>query len=320
MIINDLTPQEVAELDMRIAGKLIKDSAFMLSRKVNQELLEPISKWIDDPDWMAHFKVYEDSIPNWAEYKRNQREWTHQERNLFRQKMKRYWQEIHKRRNIKSQVAKLLSVDRNIIRRKSDTKPFNDRDKIGSAFDILKMFSPSEKIKRQTLRKFMQATKQSISNLLPWRLILVSDINEMDKGEIAFNKMKTYFPEDPRKDKISKLIHLLEIETDGAIKISQSGPFGDIYVSKANINSNFNSKAKPKPTSAVDANSLQISKPISSPKGTNTYSSYFSKNSEIQIKDSEGCIYQFDWRNLSNAQRNKVITDIKQHKILCKVI
>jgi chromatin segregation and condensation protein Rec8/ScpA/Scc1 (kleisin family) len=321
MIINDLTLQEIAELDLRITGKLIKDSAFMLSRKVNQELLEPMSKWLDDPNWMTRFKVYEGHTPNWAEYKRKEREWTQHQKDLFRQRIKMYWQEIHKRRKIKSEVAKLLNVNKKIIRRQFDTKPLDDRDKkLGSTFAILKMLSPSEKNKRQTLSEFMQAMKQSISNLLPWRLILISDINEMDKGEIAFNKMKTYFPEDPRKDKISKLIHLLEMETDGAIKISQSAPFGDIYVSKANINSNFNSKAKPKPTSAVDANSLQISKHISSPKKTDTYSSYFSNNSEIQIKDSEGCIYQFDWRNLSNAQRNKVITDIKQHKILCKVI
>ena len=37
----------------------------------------------------------------------------------------------------------------------------------------------------------------------------------------------------------------------------------------------------------------------------------------IMIKDKQGLEYHFDWQDLNNAQREKVIADIKERKILC---
>ena len=41
---------------------------------------------------------------------------------------------------------------------------------------------------------------------------------------------------------------------------------------------------------------------------------------QITITDQQGEKYSFDWQELSDAQRNKVIADIKENRILCKVI
>ncbi|NQU79088.1 hypothetical protein HQ545_04940 [Candidatus Woesearchaeota archaeon] len=323
MILNDdLTPQEIAELDLRIAGKLIKDLAFMLSRKVNHELLAPMSKWLDDQDWMIRFKVYEDSIPNWAEYKRQQREWTQQQKDLFRQRMKIYWQDFHKKRNMRREVAHLLNSKKGSSYHSIENAE-NQESEITKTQNylspVLQTYSPSEKHKRNTRQEFMQAMKQSISNLLPWRNILLSELNENPKDAMRLKDFKIYYMEDPHKDTASKLMHLLQLDSEGTITLSQSEPFGDIYV-------NLNRVSK---TSRINTNTntepyvfSHDTLPISTPNLSNYVDTYqHDYPSEIKIKDNEGSTYNFDWRTLSNTQRNKVIADIKNNKILlCKVM
>ena len=84
--LTDLTQEQIAHLDMRIAGKLIRDQAISLSQKVNLQLMEPISQWLDDKDWIKNFAVIEEKIPNWRDYKRRQRDWTQQKRDLLSQR------------------------------------------------------------------------------------------------------------------------------------------------------------------------------------------------------------------------------------------
>jgi len=350
MILNDLTPQEIAELDLRIAGKLIKYLAFTLSRKVNQELLEPISKWIDDPDWITRFKVYEGEIPNWVEYKRKEREWTQQQKELFRQRMKMYWQEIHKRRNIKSEVAKLLNINKNIIRQQYDAKPLDDKDQqTGSVLDILKMFSPHEKLKRETHYEFIQAMKQSISNLLPWRLLLqtdiVSQIQKQDQQQaVKFSELKIYYPENKKKDTVSKLIYLLQMATDRKITLIQPADFEEIYIEIFD-NSPGNAKftsidhtqkyidienddtkdiVEKQEATIWDNNENVSSQETSSSIRLRPFVSNFNNlldfSTKIKVKDQDGETYIFDWKTLSNKQRDKIITDIKNNNILCTIV
>ena len=40
----------------------------------------------------------------------------------------------------------------------------------------------------------------------------------------------------------------------------------------------------------------------------------------IKITDQQGSTYNFNWQDLSDAQRDKVIADIKERRILCKAI
>ena len=38
----------------------------------------------------------------------------------------------------------------------------------------------------------------------------------------------------------------------------------------------------------------------------------------VTVRDQAGAEYKLDWSDLSDAQRNKVIADLKEHTILCK--
>jgi hypothetical protein len=86
---------------------LIHARSFALSDEVNKEILEPISKWLDDPDWLEKFKASEDA-PDWADYKRKQREWTKEQKELARTRLKLYWQEIHRKRSLRTELSKLI--------------------------------------------------------------------------------------------------------------------------------------------------------------------------------------------------------------------
>ena len=326
----NLTPKEIAKLDLRIAGKLIRDRAFHLSHKVNHELMEPISTWLDDKDWMKNFKVTETNFPNWAEYKRNQREWSEQQKEILRNRMKMYWQEIHKRRNQRTAVAKLLSESRlrdtdpeALYKQKENQQEYTD------TVSILSHFSPQAATQRNTIQEFTQSLKTSISNLLPWRIILMTELNESPQHEMTLTDFKTYYQEDKKTDIAAKLIHLLQLDTEGAINLSQSAPFEDIKVSTANINSNTNENpfhqtellsTQKNISQSQDTNInrnivLTNSTPLSTPEGSDTYSDI---RTDIIIKDKEGNVYPaIDWRNISNSKRNKIVADIKSNHILC---
>ena len=254
-------------MDLPFWGNIIYAKVLSLSSKVNSDLLEPISKWLDDPDFMKHHAVtIETNVPNWAGYKRKQRDWTERQRRLAAQRLRMYWQEVHSRKNYRKGINSLIP------RKKQRLSPILN---VMPDFltPIVSPFSPIEQLRRDTLKLFDQARTLSITNLFSWRLLIISDLSEpktlTDLTEYA----------DDRKDKVSKLIHLLHLEMEGKIKLAQKEQFGEIQIERL-----------------------------------------LEEETEIMIKDQYGIEYHFDWQDLSDAQRNKVIADIKEKRILCKVI
>ena len=140
---------------------------------------------------------------------------------------------------------------------------------------IIAPFSPPQQHKAETRRQFQQALSLSISDLLPWKVLLISELIETRK----FTDLTIHYTENQKKDLVSKFIHLLELEKEGQLKIHQEEPFGDIII---------------EPLQAIDA-------------------------STITIKDRLGKTYDFDWRQLSDAQKRKVISDIKAYRVICKL-
>jgi len=307
MIFHKLTSKEIAAFDLRIAGKLIKESAFLLSRKVNQELLEPMSKWLDDPGWINRFKISEKETPDWAKYKRKEREWSKQQKELLRQRMKIYWQEFHKHKKMKRKVAKLLSDSRLSSSKKAE-EVIQESTEIEAKYQhvapILTLYSPAEEKKRNTSYEFIQVLKTSVPNLLPWRTILTSEIQESNKDSMTLTEFKTYYDEDQKKDITAKLIHLLLLESEGYLELSQKEPFGEISVSKPFMQTQLSRDGK-------------ISTQMSPRSGSIKYQQIDAK---IQIKDRHGNTFQTDWQILSNAQRNKVVKDIKNNRIIYKAM
>jgi len=101
------------------------------------------------------------------------------------------------------------------------------------------------------------------------------------KHKVFFEDLPQYLP-DKTNDTTAKFINLLYLETDGCIQICQDEPFGQVSIQPNEIDAEL-------------------------------------KGSFI-IKDRGGSEYNFDWKTLSNDQRNKVIADRLEGKILCKTI
>lgn len=255
---------------MQLLGKIICARAIALSRRVNEELLKPISQWLDDPDWMKRFEIREDDIPNWAAYKRRQRKWSRQKKWLAAERLRTYRQEILRKRKFRNEIGWVVGRA-------------GPREYSGLQLDpnfispIISPFSPVEQHKAETRRQFHQALSLSISDLLPWKLLLTIELPST-KNTKRFNDLKTWFPENHKKDRASKLLHLLQMDKEGECRLSQDEPFSEITI-----------ESLKRQTEAA-----------------------------ITITDQQGQNYHLDWHGLTDSQRNKVIADIKANKIICK--
>jgi len=262
----EFTDKKITEIDMRILGKIVYGKAITLSEKVNSDLLEPISHWLDDPDWMSRFKIDESNKPDWAKYKRKQRQWEKQQKQVASERLKLYWQEIKKRRKLRNEMKRIVAKSSSGVKSQVEiTRDFID--------PIISPFNPLEQHKEETRQQFLQVFSLSVSDLMPWQIMISTELTETKK----FESIKKYHS-DIRMDTASKIIHLLQMETEGKIILIQEKPFSDITI-----------------------------KPIEIPDET-----------EVTITDRQGRDYNFDWQTLSENQRNKIVSDIKDHKIICK--
>jgi len=265
-----LTQSEIAKIDMRAIAKIVLDRTITLSLTVNKEIIEPISKWIDDPDFMKKHKVMiDDGAPNWADYKRRQRLWSKIECQLQTEKMKPYWEAIRKKKNLRKELSRMFGKS-----------PSQNKNQPGLNITedfitpIIAPFSPPEQQKAETERQFKQARTLSPSNLLPWTLILSNEIKE----PTFFSQLKTYYPENRKQDVVSKLTHLLHLTQEKKVTLHQANHFEDIMI-----------------------------EPIDT-----------DQDQEIRIKDITGQNYAFDWHQLSDQQKSKLVADLKENRILCR--
>jgi len=270
----ELTEKEISEIDMRLMGNMIYETAHALSEKVNNDILLPLSRWLNDPGWLSRFQRNGDLSPDWAGYKRKQRRWTVTQKRLAAERLKLYWQEIRRRRNFRHAVSKLIST--NTQNRIHANREMCKSAKLNSRFlqPIVSPFSPHEQVRTETLLQFQQAHNLSLSDLFPWRLILIDELTCTKK----FSELKSYYPAGRKKDATAKLIHLLQMETDGEIELTQNRPLGEITIeSVARIDSTL-----------------------------------------VKVKDKESRTYEFDWLDLNRNQKSRLIDDIRGHNIICR--
>jgi len=265
-------------------GQLIYDQTFTLSKKINHELLEPISQWLEDSDWMVRFQVYEKDIPNWAEYKRRQREWNEAQKQILADRMKAYWQEIHRRKNLRAEISAIIP------RTRMQANDNSEESTSTYLTAILEPLSPQGEKKTETYERFIQARQLSAADILPWKLIIQSHLNTSPQS-VPFTALPSYF-DNKKADTAAKLSHLLFLESEGKLTLSQHEPFGQILIEPGNQNSdNINNPCKD--------NSEQ-------PDGS------------FIIIDQHAEEYPLNWHELSDAQKNKVIADLKDNRIICK--
>jgi hypothetical protein len=269
-----LADKEISRTDILHLGNIVYGKAMALSRKVNSELLEPISRWLDNPDWMCRFEIIEDQVPNWAAYKRKTREWTTQQKRLAAERLKLYWTEIKRKKNfsrklfeIKPSKAKSHICANTSLRKYAI---FND----GFLSPIVAPFCPKAHHKVEIQREFQQALSLSVSDLFPWKLLILS---ELDQSK-CFTALTVYYPDNRKKDIVSKLMHLLQMEADGMLKLTQEEHLGEITIEP------------------LEKDPENI----------------------IEIKDRHGLDYRFNWNDLSGNQKDKILCDIRANKIICK--
>ena len=269
-----LADKEISRTDIHHLGNIVYGKAMALSRKVNSELLEPISRWLDNPDWMSRFEVIEGQVPNWAAYKRKVREWTTQQKRLAAERLKLYWKEIKRKQNFRKKLSEIIPTNTknhkytNTSLRKYAI--FND----DFLSPIVAPFCPKAQHKAEIQRKFQQALSLSVSDLLPWKLLILC---ELDQSK-CFTALKVYYPDSRKKDIVSKLMHLLQMEADGILKLTQEEHLGEITIEP------------------LEKDHENI----------------------IEIKDRHGLDYRFNWNDLNGNQKDKIIGDIRANKIICK--
>ncbi len=273
----ELTSKEMQEIDFRVMGNLILNKTIDLSHAVNNELLEPISEWLDDPHFMdKHAITIESDVPNWAEYKKRQRQWTKQQKTLAAERRRHYWQEIQRKRRFQGDLKTIFNNVQNCNYADAQTHKVEIGNQL--TLSILTQFSPIETRRIETENEFSQVLQMHISNLIPWRIFIADQIKGQDR--ITFNCLPSIIKTHPKADKISKFQHLLQMDKDGEIILEQ-----------------FNSN---EPIQIISTTSNIID------------------DSGIIIKDQSGLTYEFDWPALSDAQKNKVIADAVERKIILK--
>lgn len=272
----ELSEKEILDIDIRAMGNVIHNRTFALSRQVNEELLRPISQWLDDPDFLKNFAVNMDEHTlNWAAYKRRARQWNQQQKAFAAERLRLYWQEIHKKQRYRKEIATLLGNAH--CRSCTDTQMHSNLS-IAFIKDIVAPFSPIEQHRAKVAFEFTHALRLSISGLLPWKLLITADIKS---GAIFFRDLTSYYTKDLKVDRIAKFQHLLQMANDGEIELEQKIHNGDISITGLEPNSDL----------------------------------------RITIKDKAGNEIYRDWiHELSDAQRNKVIADAIERKIICKTV
>ena len=262
----NLSAKEIEEVDFRVIGNLILARAKALSLAVNKEILEPISRWLNDSSWLERFKVCDQETPDWGRYKRGQRLWTRQQKALAAEKLKAYRQAIVKKRRLRNEIIKIAGGGN---AGKGCTHQF------GGDFmlPIVSPFSPPGQHKEKTRQQFLRALSFPVVDLLPWKLFITAELTKTKK----LKDLEQYCSE-KRLDLTCKIMHLLQMESEGKISITQKKPFG-----------------------ALTLESLQKE-----------------QEGCIAVTDEHGKDYKFDWQDLSRDQRKKIISDLNKHRILCK--
>lgn len=220
----NIIPMDLEQIDIIATANVIYNRTRDLSVAVNIEILEPISAWINDPDFMKKHKVMIDvEDPDWALYKRKQRKWTALQKQIAAERLRLYHKEIRRKRQMRQAIAGLIP------RAGPRAAPDIDLKAIAcnALAEIVAPFSPPEQLRTKTEEQFRKARDRPPSSILPWNTILANSIRP-DQNQ-TFNKLPQYLPSG-KADIVAKLMHLLQMETDQELSMVQHEPFGKIEI------------------------------------------------------------------------------------------
>lgn len=208
-----------------ILGQMILDRTKALSVRVNTELLSPISKWLDDPDWLKKFSTVSDASYPWAAYKRVERRYLAQKREDAAMRLKQYWCEIRRRKFIKDVTRLIPKGAHHTIGSPPPTLEIAHKN----LSPVLSPFSVGEQKAAAIDAVFTRFMKFPVSRRLPWRQMVSGAVS----CEKKLSALDTWYAKDIKKDRISKFMAALELEAEGELRIYQKKPFDEIQLSPA---------------------------------------------------------------------------------------
>jgi chromatin segregation and condensation protein Rec8/ScpA/Scc1 (kleisin family) len=218
-------PQLLREEEINIIaiGNVIFETTKEYSQKVNDKLISPIATWLDDPDFLKRHKVrIDEEVPNWAEYKREQRNYNI----LIAQEALRLKREQDRhRKNYLKRIATLIP------RSRGSPSEIKNTSAIDHVSPIVVLLSPQTKANIEIHQEFDYARDLPITLKYPWQTILSRMVTE----PTTFESLPTICSESPKSDKAAKLSTLLQMETESLINIEQIEPFGKISISPQGI-------------------------------------------------------------------------------------
>jgi hypothetical protein len=186
---------------------------------------------------------------------------------LAAKKLKAYRQAIVKKQRLRHELSKIFG------RANPGGRGHSHLLRKGFIVPIVSPFSPPGQHKEKTRQQFLRALSFPVVDLLPWKLFITMELTNTKK----LKDLDQYYPE-KRLDLTCKIIHLLQMESEGKINIIQKQPFGDLTLK-----------------------SLQKK-----------------KERCITVTDEHGKDYRFYLQDLTRDQRKKIASDLHKHRILCK--
>ena len=217
------------QIDFRYLGQVVLDRTIALRKAVYLELLKPISKWLDDPDWLKKFE--KDSTTkqyNWACYKKEQRQRSKTQNYLAAERLRHYWQEVRKKKKLREEVRDILSGSKypQLKRDDASVSSVNSFAIVG----ICGVFSPDQQAHRQCRAQFEQTNQYPMSMRLPWAEIIITEVTENGGHYTKFSNLYQYCHQKTRQEKIGKFMAVLDMASRNMIQISQDQPFGEILI------------------------------------------------------------------------------------------
>ena len=209
-------------------GKNIYNKAISLSHRINSELLYPISKWIDDEDFIQRHRVIEKKVTNWKYYKRKQRE----------ANLRAAWEALRRKRDKQIKFSKYQSYVANLIPRGgnkgSSTRSSNDTSSMNFLSLILTPYSLVGKNDARAKKEFMYASRLEVTDKYPWPLLIGQSLHSPS----SLVKLPVYYQKSLKRDLTAKFLQLLYMETEGEVELQQKGHLSNIEIVPVNIDYN----------------------------------------------------------------------------------
>ena len=340
-ILSGLTPEEIQDCDLRAMGNLILRHTITLSHAVNEELLEPISQWLDDPHFMErHAITIEPDSMTWADRKAEQRMIKKMNQvEISRKEKYEYINKIHEMLNhhtdkgYKKKIEKLIK-DRAWV----ENSGKGDLHKLYlSVFQTVKWHNKKlEKEFRKTILKDVIPSINDAQNCKCTdahnRLCTEPAMHKAANAQSILSILTPFSPiEQHRAETNMEFKQTLEMHLSNLLpwRLLLADQLHDIYETSFNALTPI-IKSDPKADKISKFQHLlqmdkdgEITLQQETPEDDIQIiptSRNLIQDQEIIIKDRSGKTCEFDWTDLSDAQQNKVITDTIERKIICKTV